>query len=85
MPCFQTPKGDAWVYITAAPAPANANGLLYDRAPRPAPSSPAMSSSLFSTPRTLLLQSVWTRLAGALLLSALLGSGVFLALQPVAV
>ncbi len=44
-----------------------------------------MSSSPFSTPRTLLLQSAWTRLAGALLLSALLGGGVFLALQPVAV
>lgn len=43
-----------------------------------------MSSSLFPTPRTLLLQSVWTRLAGALLLSALLVAGIFLALQPVA-
>lgn len=45
---------------------------------------PAMSPSTASSPRTLLLQSAWTRLAGAVLLSALLGSGVFWALQPVA-
>lgn len=43
-----------------------------------------MSSTPVFTPRTLLLQSAWTRLIGALLLSALLGAGVFLALQPVA-
>ena len=42
-----------------------------------------MSSTPVFTPRTLLLQSAWTRLIGALL-SALLGAGVFLALQPVA-
>lgn len=44
-----------------------------------------MPSTPLPTPRTLLLQSVWTRLAGALLLSVVLGAGVFLALQPVAV